>query len=388
MVTDALKRGATWAVLLACGAAAATPTMPESVAAAPIVGEPLQPRPDDSVRPTEGTYVVDDLRVADPDGGLPWAFATFIARPATAPGEAVCVEVGRALESRLGIVEAGGGVFRPFVPTRAPAVQCGLLGEAQGARAFGFSSLVVPAQVSRCGPEASAAAVCGRNPRTVMVGAFGKGILGAWMRDRDRADQLAFSKTGMFLAVFSGRFTEATFPTVSVQATVCGPDARRDLLQTWRATRRGCLLTFDVPTGPRPQRESAASKRARTLPALDRPVRVIEDRGAAPNLRFSARVIVPITVRSNAEGYAYRLAGPTGARCERRHVTDTSRSYQSSYLMAEGKPLRLHIAPPRRAGAWCRGTYRFTLLHVQVRAAKRRLAFATRPIGSASFRVR
>jgi len=222
-----------------------------------------------------------------------------------------------------------------------------------------------------------------------MVGSFGKGILGAWMRDRGDADQLAVSsKAGTFLAVLPGRFDDATFPTVSVQATVCGPDARRDLLHTWRATRRGCLLTFDVPTGPRPQPESAASKRARRLPALDRPVRVIEDRRAAPHLRFSARAIVPITVRSSAEGYAYRLAGPTGARCERRRVVDTSRSYQSSYLIAEGKPLRLPIAAPRRDGRWCAGTYRVTLLHVHIRALKRQLVFRARPIGRASFTVK
>lgn len=388
MVPDTLNRSPKSGVVLASCFAVLVLMLPSSAAAVPVVGEPLPARPAGSVNPVEGTYVVEDLRVADPAGGLPWSFATFIARPQNAPGEAVCVEIGRTLEGRLGMVEDGGAVFRPFVPTLAPVVQCGLRQGGKDSRGFGFSSVVLPAHVVGCDAGADPSAVCGRGPRTAMVGSFGDGILGAWMRDRDEAAQLAVSKSGAFLAIFPGRFTDASFPTVSVQATVCGPDARRDLLQTWRATRNGCLLTFDVPTGPRPQSESAASKRARRLPALHRQVRIVENRRAAPRRRFSARATVPITVRSSAEGYAYRLTGPTGAGCKRSGVVDTSRSYTSNYLIVEGGPLRLRLTAPRRDGRWCRGTYRVTLLHVHISAQQRQLVFRTRPIGRTNFTVR
>jgi len=372
--------------LIATGAVVLTQTAGAVAAADPIVGAPLAPRPAGPITAVAGSYAVEDLRVADPAGGLPWSFATFIARPPSARGEVVCVEIGRVLEGQLGMI-AVGDVFRPFVPGRAPTVQCGARMTGHGPRAFGFSNLTLPAQLEPCDPHAGTSS-CGGEERTAIVGSFGEGIRGAWTRDRTYADRLAVSKSGTFLAVFAGRFTEAAMPTIVIHASVCGPEARTDLQAVWRGTRRGCLLTFDVPSEPRPGPESAASRRARKRAALDRPVRVLEDRRAAPSRRFRARITVPIIVRASAEGYAYRLTGPAGARCERRATIDSSRAYQTSPLMIEGKPLELPIAAPRRDRPWCRGTYRLTLLYVQVREVRRRLVFVARAVGNARVTVR
>lgn len=369
-----------------CGAAAVAAALSGSAAASPVVGEPIPPRPGPTLNVVEGSYRVEDLRVADPAGGLPWGFATFLARPAGAPREAVCLEVGRVLQGQLGLPEPGGEIFRPFVPTSAPAVQCGLSMRAGGERAYGYSNITVPSHIVNCAPGVGTA--CGNDARAIMIGAFGKGILSMRARDRAHVDRLAVSRTGTFLLVVAGRVSDATMPTVAVQATACGPDARLDLVTAWRVTRHGCLLSFDVPTEPRPQPDSAASRRARQRARLDRPVRIIERRGAVPDQRFRARLKAPITVRSSGEGYAYRLTGPIGDRCDRRAKLDTKRGYLSSYLTVEGKPLELAIRAPRRDRPWCRGTYRLTILHVQAQEKNRRLAFLAKPVASTVFNVR
>jgi len=194
---------------------------------------------------------------------------------------------------------------------------------------------------------------------------------------------VATTADGLLLAIMPGAFTEAAEPVLRIRATVCGPDKRPDLLRFHSSRRHGCQVSFSI-RDTRPAPESAASRRARRARSLHQPIRIIEHTGTASVRRFSARVTIPITVRSSAEGYGYRLMGPGGPACRREQTADTTGDKLSSFLMVQGKPYDLPILPFNTTrGGWCSGTYRIAVYFVD-RSHGRRV----KRIAATTFRVK
>lgn len=332
-----------------------------------------------------GSYEVSPLRSSDPQGGLPWGLATYRARPPRGRGEALCTEVGRVQDGALGIVSAE-GIFRPYAPGASPDTSCGGIAASKGERASGYAIRVVPASLpSGCDPSAPPAQRAGCTApvgrRTVFTASLGRGIVRARTTVDGRQRQVSVSD-GLLIAVFDGSFTDATLPAIRITATICGPDARSDLVGA--RTVRGCQAEFEIPDDPRPAQESAASRRARRAAVVRAPLSVRETRGVASVQRFTARLIVPITTRSTAEGYTYRLRGPAGANCARARTWRAPTPYFTSYLQIAGRPYELPIMPHR--GAWCRGTFELTMSFVQ-RHGARGASFTHKPIATTRFTV-
>lgn len=359
------------AVMIAAPAAAVTIGDPVSSPAPPRAGDP-------------DTYKLQELRVADPDGGPPWGVATFSGAPVIVNRRSIdlgCVEVGRIVAGRIGGITPE-GVFRPYVPMQGLFTFCTGLDPRAPGFAIGNALRLQPAllgppcSLGPLGPGLPGRECNMDDQRTIVVAGLGRGILGASLVPSKPARAVSTSRDGIVLAVMRGAFTEATEPTLRVRATLCGPDARTDI---GGSHRRSCEVTFDIPD-VRPAAESVASKRnRRATTVVDAPVRIVERTGTSSIGRFSARLKVPITVRSSAEGYAYRLTGPTGRTCSRVRTADATSDPISSFLMVQGRAYTLPILPlDLRRGGWCKGTYRLVLYFSDLRKrTKKRVAATT-----------
>ena len=363
-----------------------------SAGAAPSIGPPLDAT--SGLRIAPGTYQLAPMRVADPDGGPPWGMATYFASPPSNNRVLLlCTEYGRVVNEQLGVFTID-SVFRPFRSGQGPIAACGGVNSSRGDRAVGDGLRVMPARIGgACSPE-------GLMPiepecktarmRTLMSASMGRGILSAEIKDHGstRWRTLPVTSDGMLLAVRDGVFTDITLPAIRVRATVCGPDARTDI-RGWRMVRQGCAITFEIPNGPRPARETAASRRARRSDRLRVPIRVIERPGRSSLTRYSARLRLPITVRTFEEGYAAEVRGPSGRDCKSRGWTNTGNQYISSYLQVAGKPYDVPIVPiDYRRGVWCRGKYRLTVLFKRRHGAGRRTRVTRKVVGTAAFSIR
>jgi hypothetical protein len=340
-----------------------------------------------------GSYRLTTLRVADPDGGPPWSFATYLANAArNSRRQLVCFEPGRVLDGRLGVV-SDNDAFLPIAPAGGPSEHCGGVSPANGERASLYAITAAPAVATAgCLPTTSSprpSRPCSlANMRTLIAVSLGRGITSAEVLRGGRAQGLKDGGEGTFLDVERGLFTDATMPTIRVHATICGPDARTDLAAKYSSHRIGrCSVAYDIPDGPRPASESVASKRARRAKRLDASVSVRKRAHSVAIDRFVARVIVPITVEDSTEGYAYRLKGPGGPNCRRTRVADASHDPISSYLMIAGKPYDLPILPlePRNP-RWCKGTYTLEILFAQ-RARSATPRWITKHVATTTFRV-
>ncbi|MDW5592979.1 hypothetical protein VSS74_01430 [Conexibacter stalactiti] len=351
------------------------------------IGAPID-QPNRFATIERGTYKVIPLRVDDPAGGLPWGMATYLARDKYNPRtQLLCTEFGRLQAGQLGMLTTT-GEFRPITPGGSPQVSCGGIAARFGERASGDVLAATPTILgSQCSP---ATASCDLRAafRTIIGISLGRGILNASISDPPdgRWKPLQQANDGVFLAVRPGLFTDATTPSIRVQATTCGPDARPDL--SARGTPSGrCATTIYIPGGPRPAAETRASRRARRARSLHAPIRIIQRPGTASNSRIAARVKLPITVTTATEGYAYRLHGPAGRDCASLRTEDTSIDAISSYLMVAGTTYSLPILPLNlKRGVWCEGRYRLTVLFTQ-RFKGRRLRIVTKPVASATFTI-
>lgn len=352
--------------------------VPTALAQNVPLGPPLEAPRGARVLPEPGTYRVESTRAADPDGGPPWGVATYIARLSGSRSRlpAICVVYGRVLDGRLGLM-ADDGAFRPYgADPGGWTTHCSGGARNDEERAFGHGTTVVPRTVrSDCflpgiaGPVSPGGRPCLREQRTILSASLGRGILGAEARVDRRWRPLPEHPEGLYLAVYRGIFNDATMPSLRIRATLCGPDARTDI-RGWGMERAGCRLTFELPNGPRPARESAASRRARRAAALDLPTRVLERRGVVSFRRFRARLRLPITVRTIFEGYAYRLLGPAGRGCRARRRSDTSADFISSYLMIAGRPYELPLLPlDLQRGVWCPGRYELEIVFARRRSS-------------------
>lgn len=373
------------ATLAAAGVSAGSAAAQTS---API-GTPID-QPNRVATMEHGTYKVIPLRVADPDGGLPWAMATYLARLKYNPRQQVlCTEFGRLRAGQLGMVTTT-GEFRPITPGGSPQVSCGGIAARFGERASGDVLTATPTILgSQCSPAIDSCDL--RDAfRTIIGISLGRGILNASISDppNGRWKPLQQAEEGVFLAVRPGLFTDATTPSIRVQATTCGPDARPDLFAQAGAQQGGrCRVTIYIPSGPRPAAETRASRRARRASSLDAPIRIVQRPGRSSNSRIAARVRLPITVTMPTEGYAYRLHGPAGRDCATPRTDDTTIDAISSYLMVAGTTYSLPILPlNRKRGVWCDGTYRLTILFTQ-RFKARRLRIVTKPVATTTFEI-
>jgi hypothetical protein len=104
-------------LVLACGGV---------VAATQLFGPPVRPGPVVLGGPRSGSVVLVPLRVADPSGGYPWGIRIYTPRRGrSAPGaQLTCVQFGRVLDDRLGVLGEDGafandGLFHelPVEPT-------------------------------------------------------------------------------------------------------------------------------------------------------------------------------------------------------------------------------------------------------------------------------
>jgi hypothetical protein len=104
-----------------------------AVAASGLFGSPVRPQPAVLGGAKPGSVVLAPLRVADPDGGLPWGVRFYTPRrgatSATPRGAPLrCAQIGRVLDGRLGVIGEDGafgndGLFHvlPVEPTANPA---------------------------------------------------------------------------------------------------------------------------------------------------------------------------------------------------------------------------------------------------------------------------
>ncbi|MDO8209663.1 hypothetical protein [Conexibacter sp. CPCC 206217] len=377
---------------------ALTMTTANATAADPAL--PVGPsitRPNPAITMQPGSYRLLPLRANDPDGGLPWAMATYLARPtANTRILVLCTAFGRVQNDQLGIVSEQ-GTFLPITPGASPQTACGGVSASHGERASGYVMASWPARFGPACSPATAQAAADAPPRACDLAALrtlfgislGRGVESAAIQEHRHGPwtPLEDGGEGTFLAVRRGLFTDATTPTIRIRATTCGPDARLDLQAQGRKTGR-CTATVDLPSGVRPAPESAASRRARRAKRLNAPIRIVERHGTASIRRFTARVTLPITVEVSNEAYAYRLRGPSGPGCNRTRTDDTSTDPLSSYLMIAGRPYDLPLLPlDLRRGVWCRGTYRLTVLFVRRVATSNRVRTIAKAIAATTFKV-
>jgi hypothetical protein len=140
------------------------------------------------------------LRVADPEGGLPWGIRIVH----TTRGE-VCAQVGRVLEGRLGELGIDGvfnndGRFHPIppdvLPTKGPSsanVYCALAGQTFTGSFAGFDRSAAETQ-----DRASAAA---GELRAISFGVLGPHALSVTYRARGRSRTDALTQEGAYLIV-------------------------------------------------------------------------------------------------------------------------------------------------------------------------------------------
>ncbi|MBB4661384.1 hypothetical protein [Conexibacter arvalis] len=227
--------------------------------------------------------------------------------------------------------------------------------------------------------------------RTIRSGILGRGIVGLAVRTgQNRWRTVPLGEDGAYILAQRGLFTARSIPPLRVTATLCGPNARHDLLGLYQAARRGCTVTYELPNGPRPARESPASRRARRAARLDVPVRVERDPRAAASVAYRIAFRIPITIATALEFYTWRITGPSAPACKR---TRSAASTYQSYLWTAGRTVRLPLWPPNSRSDWCPGRYTVTVAFTQAYATRahgrRKSVVRTRSkkIGTAHFTV-
>lgn len=190
------------------------------------------------------TVPVQDLRLApiraaDPFGGPAHTFATYrttltfggITRPL------LCVKNLRIDGDQLGTTDPVTGAFAPT--TLEQAVAGGVADTCGGGLPMTWMNLL-PGP----GPDV-----------TLDGGWFGPGITSVAIKDHDRWKPLPFGDDGQFLVALPGDWAPERnalgipmLPLVRVTASLCGPDARRDLLDLGDTVRTGaCSLASYWP---------------------------------------------------------------------------------------------------------------------------------------------
>jgi hypothetical protein len=248
------------------GAAGALAGASAARTARPAVGGPAAPAPLTpwamTIKP--GSYRLYPMRVADPDGGPPWGMATYLADRMSAMSASVrgtlCTTVGRVVAGQLGTVD-GDGRFHPILPGQREN-GCGGTNPLYGDRSSGWGLSAVSAIEERCTPVTPPPGAPPADPppgqiscadlpfRTAFTISLGRGILSAAMQQHGqrRWQPLQDGGDGTFLAVLPGMFTDRTMPKLRVRATLCGPDARRDLFTEPGAHRSGrCEMATVLP---------------------------------------------------------------------------------------------------------------------------------------------
>lgn len=368
------------------------------------VGEPIAAPPAGTMQMVEGSWRLEPVRAPDPDGGPPWAIATYLATGEQIPrtvGTVVCTSVGRVVDGSLGGIDAA-GVYHPFEP-RVGTVACSGRNAGAESRGYGYFTQLARSRgdEERCARTVRDVQLTGlqlcdqRTIRTLFGGVLGAGVRSAELRRNGRWERLEVSADGALLAVLRGAYSDATQPSVRIRATVCGSDARKELLGSWGARRTGCTVTVMLPAEPRPAIESKASRHARGTRRLHVPLTIRERRGVASRRRYTLAFRVPITVRSSSEGYSWRIVGPGGAKCRRQRAVSAERSMTSSYLAVEGRSFTLPLPPiDGMYAAWCPGRYRVEAVFSSFRLARARgrggplvKRYAVKVIGMTTFVV-
>jgi len=202
--------------------------------------------------PMEGSVRLAPIRAADPFGGPAHTFATY--RSTLTIGARTlavqCIKSLRIDGHQLGTIDPATGAFVPT--TLEQAVADGMADNCGGG--LPMTWIAVPA---RPGPIV-----------TLDGGWFGPGITAVAIRDDGRWKPLPFTADGAFLVALPGGWApEANdpmglpmLPLVRVTASLCGPHARRDLLDVGDTTRTGaCTLVSYWPA--RPQLTARAQRR-------------------------------------------------------------------------------------------------------------------------------
>jgi hypothetical protein len=330
--------------------------------------------------PIPESAVIASISDPDPGGGRPWGVRRF-----TTTKGFTCSQTGRLEEGKLGTVDDQ-GVFAelplrpdacagPADPNRPP-----------GTYGWGLRTTNVGADGCSLGDERPPG---GRRPprctarqiRTVLNGHFGARLKRVETANADWSNRrpVAVSPDGEYVVVVRGLINEATQPRMRLYFEGgCDEATRKGLLEEfYRAHVSGCEVVVPLDE-PRPQRESAASRRARKHPSAPRPVRV-RPSVAGPGRRIFVRFKTPITV-GPADAYRYKLSGPGAASCRERLPADGSLS--SNYVtMVRGKWAELILPLGGKSKPWCRGTYT-----VSVHFVSRGKTYS--PFGRATFRIR
>ena len=315
----------------------------------------------------------------DPDGGAPWGVRTF----RTSTG-AVCDQLGRVVDGKLGTVDQNGAF------TEAPLRANGCSGPPppnRPARSYGHSSMTTNVGTEGCeafaDPQPGRPRCTAHQVRTVFYGHLGPQLKRVLIANADWSDRrdLQVSPDGEYVAAVRGIFNDVNQPRMRLYFDGgCGPE-RDELLESWPQARLVNCQVVVALDEPRPRAESAASKRARRNPSRPSPVRVTPRSGHV-NRRFRLRYKVPITV-GTADGYTYsvrRISGPPSPdECLVGFKPGPER-FQNYRDMVRGKWAEFLLSPGRDL-AWCKGTYRASVSFVSRERTYR-------PFGSATFTVR
>ncbi|HEV7772876.1 MAG TPA: hypothetical protein VGO48_06275 [Conexibacter sp.] len=190
--------------------------------------------------PIEGSVRLAPIRAADPFGGPAHTFATYRST-LTIGGRTLPVQCIKSLRidgHRLGTIDPVTGAFVPT--TLKQSVADGMSDNCGGG--LPMTWIAVPA---------------GPGPTVTLDGGwFGPGITSVAIRDGGRWKPLPFTADGQFLVALPGGWAPEpndpmglpVLPTVRLTATLCGPHARRDLLNVGDTTRTGaCALASYLP---------------------------------------------------------------------------------------------------------------------------------------------
>jgi len=179
------------------------------------------------------------IRAADPFGGPAHTFATY--RTTLTYGDrtfsVLCMKHLRIDGDQLGTIDPVTGAFVPT--TLEQAVADGMSDNCGGALPMTWMSIAAGP-----GPDV-----------TLDGGWFGPGITSVAIKDHDRWKPLPFTADGQFLVALPGDwapernpFGIPMLPLIRVTASLCGPDARPDLLGLGDTVRTGaCSLASYWP---------------------------------------------------------------------------------------------------------------------------------------------
>lgn len=352
------RRGALACVAALCvGAGVATAATGNFPIGAPIE-PPRRHAPPHIDHPVPGSGQVERIRAADPDGGPPWGVREFKTRRGY-----TCVETGRVVDGRLGLVGDDGafhevplGMFACFGggPRRAPRASDGFL-------EYGGGRQPVPGTYSRhpcmdhIGVRQSfdrRTVICDeREPRWILTGTTGPRVVAVELRGTGVHERHP---------VVDGRF----------------------LIVRRGGEPSGVVFYAVFRDGHRRREASTPHARPGPLPPDPRIVRRARMRARPANVGRHGLVTVSVHAPAPAEPrdgdwYEVDLAGPSGCvRQEHVHFT-----VQTAPHGGRGAPVRFGMRPPGpsldAARAWCLGTYSGSA------------TFRGRiPVGSFSFQVR